>query len=101
MSDIVQPFPTFVGTMASADFSPFVVTTSKEAGETSPGKSDNLHLIYPPHLLHVLLCSIGLCFVRQARPACTALYVISVRQAEVLPPSSFRFHLAVDTLDIG
>ncbi len=30
-----------------------------------------------------------------------SLYVISVRQTRVLPPSSFRFHLTMDTLDFG
>ena len=28
-------------------------------------------------------------------------FMISVRQARVLPPSSFRFHLTADTLDFG
>lgn len=37
----------------------------------------------------------------QAHPSYHALYVISVRQTEGLPPASFRFHLAVDTLAIG
>ena len=30
-----------------------------------------------------------------------ASYVISVRQTRVLPPASFRFHLAVDTLALS
>jgi len=30
-----------------------------------------------------------------------SLYVISVRQTRVLLPSSFRFHLTMDTLDFG
>ena len=30
-----------------------------------------------------------------------ALYMISVRQARVLPPSFFRFRLTADTLDLG
>ena len=30
-----------------------------------------------------------------------SLYVISVRQTRVLPPSSFRFHLTMDTLDFS
>jgi hypothetical protein len=29
------------------------------------------------------------------------LYVVSVRRTEVLPQTSFRFHLAVDTLVIS
>ena len=30
-----------------------------------------------------------------------ALYAISVRQARLLPPASFRLHLAMDTLAFG
>jgi len=30
-----------------------------------------------------------------------ALYAISVRQREILPPASFRFHFTVDTLALG
>ena len=30
-----------------------------------------------------------------------SLYVISIRQTGVLPPSSFRFHLTMDTLDFS
>ena len=39
-----------------------------------------------------LLCSLTLIH---------SLYVISVRQTRVLPPSSFRFHLTMDTLDFS
>ena len=42
-------------------------------------------------------CSIGLCPVRQARPACDVLDMIYVRQTGNMRPASFRFHLAVDT----
>ncbi len=31
-------------------------------------------------------------------PGVSALYPISVRRNAILPPASFRFHLAVDTL---
>ena len=30
-----------------------------------------------------------------------ALYAVSVRQARLLPPASFRFHLTMDTLALG
>ena len=53
--------------------------------ETSPGKNNDLHLIYLPYLQCKTPGSIGLRFVRQTRPLCTALYTISVRQTEVLP----------------
>ena len=49
---IVQPFREQRSpTMASADFSLFVVTTNLLASETSPGKNDNLPLMSLPHLL--------------------------------------------------
>ena len=56
---IVRSFPVFFspGTMTSADFSQFVVTMLRFAEglllrtcETSPGKSNDFHLIYLPHL---------------------------------------------------
>ena len=37
----------------------------------------------------------------QPHPQPYALYEVSVRQARCLPPASFRFHLATDTLAIG
>jgi hypothetical protein len=39
-------------------------------------------------------------FCKLIRPT-NALYVVSVRQAEGLPPASFRFHLTMDTLAFG
>ena len=65
MSDIVQPFPALAGTMASADFSLFVVTTSKEANETSPGKSENFPLIYSSHLLYILRVALDFALPRK------------------------------------
>jgi len=34
----------------------------------------------------------------QTYPQAYALYVVRVPQTRVLPPTSFRFHLAMDTL---
>ena len=34
----------------------------------------------------------------QSHPHPKALYWVSIRQARCLPPASFRFHLAMDTL---
>ena len=39
--------------------------------------------------------SIGLYFVMQAHPPCTALYAVSVRRFGTLPSASFRFHLTL------
>lgn len=37
----------------------------------------------------------------QTGPLATALYPVSVRQTENLPPASFGFPLTVDTLALG
>src|SRR5665648_167316 len=42
--------------------------------------------------------SFGLCFVMQTYPQAYALYVVCVPHTRVLPPTSFRFYLAMDTL---
>lgn len=93
--------------MASADFSQQALLRLSDffsllhVCEISPGKSDNFPLIYLPHLHGGDSGSIGLCVVSHARPSPHALYVISVRQTEGLPPASFRFRLTADTLAIG
>ena len=93
-----------IGTMARTDFSrqtlfrPTQSLSTPCVRETSPGKSNRLHLIYLPHLRYgvwVVLDFVLSC--KLVRPK-YALYVISVRQTETLPPASSRFHLAVDTL---
>lgn len=66
--------------------------------ETSPVKNDNFHLIYLPNLHLDVSDSIGLHLALQIRPHRNALYSVSVRQTEILPPTSFRFNLTVDTL---
>jgi hypothetical protein len=84
--------------MASADFSSFVVTT-------------NFHpLMRPPRVrvitfasctCHIYIMGFGqywTSFYRANSSTPIMPYVISVRQVEVLPPTSFRFHLAMDTL---
>jgi hypothetical protein len=48
-----------------------------------------------------VLYSMGLLFVVQHHPHYRALYAVSVRRLECLPPASFRFHLAMDTLALG
>ncbi|HRK74597.1 MAG TPA: hypothetical protein PLL64_10000, partial [Rhodothermales bacterium] len=54
------------------------------------------------HIYHnAFRTAIGLCFVWQTRPRIMALYVVSVRQVGTLPPASFRFRLATDTLAFG
>ena len=91
--------------MASADFLRFVVTIGSDSSsptrKTSPGKSDNFHLIYLSHLHHGIRAVLDFAlFSKLVRPI-IALYVISVRQVEALPPASFRFQLTSDTLAFG
>ncbi len=74
-----------LGTMTSADFLQFVVTTDFSACKTSSGKRNHFHLIYLLHLHletravsdFVLICKL----VHFKVP----LYAVSVRQTEVLP----------------
>jgi hypothetical protein len=65
--------------------------------QISPGKNDNFPSIYLPDLpLHPLVeraLASG-----AASPGLTASHQVSVRQARSLPPASFRFRLAADTL---
>ena len=59
---------------------------------------------FPSSICHIyLICFrivIGLCFVMQAYPQIKP-NVIRVPQTKGLPPTSFRFHLAMDTLVLG
>jgi hypothetical protein len=69
--------------------------------QTSPGKSDNFHPMYLPKFTAVFLGCMGLRLVSQTRPNTTASNWIRVPQVGNLPPASFGFHLAVDTLALG
>lgn len=93
------------GTMASADFcrfnAPFLVRLSSLTyRQISPGKNVNFLRMSPPHLrLHPLVVSDFVSFgklVRMQTP-----YAIRVPRRTDLPPASFRFHLAVDTVAFG
>ncbi|PWV44635.1 hypothetical protein C7475_11913 [Chitinophaga sp. S165] len=66
--------------------------------QISPGKFIYFHPIYLPHLHPQFSDSKGLRLVLQSCPTVDAFYAVSVRQTGVLPPTSFRFHLTVDTL---
>ena len=96
-----------LGTMASADFSQFVVTTHffrirlPNASVRSPRVLTHSFPLYPPHLPQTTPCSYWALFCYANSPSFAALYAISVRQARVLPPSFFRFCLTADTLDLG
>ena len=110
---IVQPFPSFfsLGTMASADFLQFVVTTEDffPACKTSSGKHYHLHLVYLLHLHLEIRAVLDFVLLWKLVRSKYALYVVSVRQTEVLPignfsslnPASFRLHLTMDALAFG
>ena len=87
--------------MASADFLQFVVTTNYFACKTSSGKRYNLHLIYLLYLHLELRAVSDFVLSRKLVRFKYALYTVSVRQTEVLPPTSFRLHLTVDALVFG
>ena len=88
--------------MASADFSQFVVTARLSVrlrDLSSYGRT--LSTLCPPHLHRPFRIAIGLWCLLPPHPRPYALYVVSVRQARCLPPTSFRFRLATDTLAFG
>ena len=66
--------------------------------ETSPGKNDNFHPIYLLHLPCELRAVLDFGLFGNLIRLTLALYAVSVRQAGILLPASFRFHLTMDTL---
>ncbi len=103
---IVQPFPLCAVlwpllTSRGSLLLLALIFVSPPIREISPGKNDNFPLIYLPHLHHGIRAVLDFALsCKLVRPA-NALYAISVRQTEGLPPASFRFRLATDTLAFG
>ena len=100
------------GTMASADFSTFSRTSLYglklpcihgfiHTVEISPDKSDNFLPMCLVHLHRKVRAVLDFALFGKLVRLANALYVLSVRQAGNLPPTSFRFHLAVDTLALS
>ena len=95
------------GTMASADFSQFVVTTHffrirlLHASVRPPRVLTHSFPLYLPYLPQSIPCSDWTLTYAGVLSSSGALYMVSVRQARVLPPSFFRFCLTTDTLDLG
>lgn len=98
--------------MASADFSAFSHASLHELNEsvlhgfiriveTSPDKSDNFLPMCLVHLHRKVRAVLDFALFGKFVRLANALYVLSVRQAGNLPPTSFRFHLAVDTLALS
>ena len=91
--------------MTSADFSQFVVTARllslKPRLRDLPSYGRTLSGLYPLGLLSAVRIVIGLLLPLQHYPCLPALYQVLVHRANRLPPASFRFHLAMDTLAFG
>jgi hypothetical protein len=94
--------------MASADFSAFSHASLHELNEsvlhgfiriveTSPDKSDNFLPMCLVHLHRKVRAVLDFALFSKL----VRLAILSVRQAGNLPPTSFRFHLAVDTLALS
>ncbi len=64
-------------------------------------KRDHLRLIYLLHLRFGIRAVLDFVLFGKLVRSEYALYAVSVRQTEVLPPTSFRFHLTMDTLVFG
>lgn len=87
-------------TMASADFSQFVVTTANEtACETSPVKVRTLPPPCTCRIYSYFQQPFGLQCLLPPYPYFRALYAVPVRQIRGLP-TSFRFRLTADTLAV-
>ena len=85
--------------MTSDDFLQFVVTTENySVCKTSSGKRNHLHLIYLLHLHLEIRAVLDFVLCWKLVRFKYALYAISVRQTEVLPPTSFRLRLTADAL---
>jgi hypothetical protein len=69
--------------------------------QISPGKSLLFLSIYLPHLLSSAFGSKDFALLSKLIHQMLALYGVRVPQARDLPPVSFRFHLAVDTVALS
>ena len=93
--------------MASADFCIFSTALrlwlpfSERFMQTSPGTTRFFPSIYLPHLPPLVPCSFGTSTWMAALSPTIASYAVPVRQARGLPPTSFRFRLATNTLVFG
>ena len=57
--------------------------------------------LYLPYLPQMIPCSYWTLTYAGVLSSSGALYMVAVRQARVSPPSFFRSHLTMDTLDLG
>lgn len=94
-------------TMASADSCRFSVTSRRRLPsylaylQASPDKNIVFPLMHPPKFTALALGGFGLCCVPATHPARTASNWVRVPRVKRLPPASFRFRLAANTLAFG
>ena len=69
--------------------------------QTSTGKLVPFPPIYLLHLHHKPRIALDFVLSGKLIRLTYALYAVSVRQAGILPPASFRFHFTMDTLAFG
>ena len=69
--------------------------------QTSPGKRMHFHTIYPPHLLDMTFDRRDFILLSRFIQSYLALYEVRVPRTGDLPPASFRFRVATDTLALG
>ena len=97
----------FVDTMGGADFCQFShylaiwVTPIRSISGRSPRVRAITFISQPTHLLYGVRVALDFSLMRRVVRPNSALYEISVRQAGDLPPASFRFPVARDTLALG
>ena len=87
--------------MTSADCSQFVVTTNFSVYETSSSKRNHFRLIYLLYLRLELRAILNFVLVQKLIRFKYALHTVSVRLAEVLPPTYFKLRLTTDALVFG
>jgi hypothetical protein len=69
--------------------------------QISPGKHTCFPSIHPPHLPCTAFGSKDFVLFCRLIQRCLASYEVRVPRAGGLPPASFRFRLAADTLALG
>jgi hypothetical protein len=85
----------------SASFHKQVYEVTSLTAQISPGKNAIFLSIYLLHLLSYTFGSMGFDLFGNLTQHTLALYEVRVPQTGDLPPASFRFHFAVDTLALS
>ena len=69
--------------------------------QISRGKTIYFQWMWPLYLRHSLHAVLGFCLYGNITQTKFALYTVPVRKPPYLPPASFRFAVAHDTLALG